>query len=92
MGSYSVVNKRQGHNLAKFYARLGWKQEAVQAVALDKCNPGERTYATAGPTSQYPQGVTVQIADTWIDKCGLGVAVVSMIGTLAGVIVTLALR
>src|ERR1022692_148991 len=83
--AYGVLfgcSQAAGHSVAKLYARLGWQQEAVRAVTPDK-----GTYAAARPAPQGPRVTAVTIADSRMDKCNLCIALVSMVGTVAGVII-----
>lgn len=78
-----------GHRLGKLYARLGWQRGAVRAVSPGRRQP-TRAYATTRPSGQYPQAITVTVADSVLTKCGFWVGVVGTAAGVAGVIIPIA--
>jgi hypothetical protein len=83
-GTLFGCGKVPGHRLAKFYARLGWQRAAVKAVAPSRRDSGDQR------ASQYPQAITVTVADSALAKCGFWVGVVGTAAGVVGVIIPIA--
>jgi hypothetical protein len=82
-------NKTAGHAFNKFRARLRLQSKAATPIRHAK--------PTANSTVMYqvsegPEPLKVSIADTALSRCGVWAGIVSAVGTVAGVILTVGLH
>ena len=82
-------NKAAGHPLSKLRARLHLQSTAVTPIR--QANPTANLTVMHHVTPRSGP-LTVSIADTALSRCGVWAGIVSAVGTVAGVILTIAFR